>query len=152
MSSAKTKPAPKSKPIECALAPVDNTLLANLCGPLDENIRQIETGFDVVIRRRNERFSITGDKAQLTADAIRHFYALARQPLSVDEIQLGLIEFLNAPVRRIARAAEGPVDGPQLITRKTELHGRTPRQVEYLKQIQEHDITFGIGPAGTGKT
>jgi phosphate starvation-inducible PhoH-like protein len=106
----------------------------------------------VVIRRRNERFSITGDKAQLTADAIRHFYALARQPLSVDEIQLGLIEFLNAPVRRIARAAEGPVDGPQLITRKTELHGRTPRQVEYLKQIQEHDITFGIGPAGTGKT
>ena len=152
MSSAKTKPAPKSKPIECALAPVDNTLLANLCGPLDENIRQIETGFDVVIRRRNERFSITGDKALLTADAIRHFYAMARQPLSVDEIQLGLIEFLNAPVRRISRAAEGPMDGPQLITRKTELHGRTPRQVEYLKQIQEHDITFGIGPAGTGKT
>ncbi len=152
MSSAKTKAAPKSKPIECVLAPVDNTLLAHLCGPLDENIRQIETGFDVVIRRRNERFSITGDKALLTADAIRHFYAMARQPLSVDEIQLGLIEFLNAPVRRISRPAEGPVDGPQLITRKTELHGRTPRQVEYLKQIQEHDITFGIGPAGTGKT
>jgi rRNA maturation RNase YbeY len=56
-------------------------------------------------------------------------------------------------VRRISRnAAEGPVDGPQLITRKTELHGRTPRQVAYLKAIQEHDITFGIGPAGTGKT
>ncbi|MFN4340923.1 MAG: PhoH family protein [Azonexus sp.] len=135
-----------------ALAPVDNTLLANLCGPLDENIRQIETGFDVTIRRRNERISIIGEKAQLTADAIRHFYVLARQPLTVDEIQLGLIEFLNAPVRRISRSAEGPVDGPQLVTRKTELHGRTPRQVEYLKHIQEHDITFGIGPAGTGKT
>ena len=77
---------------------------------------------------------------------------MARQPLGVDEIQLGLIEFLNAPVRRISRKAEGPIDGPQLITRKTELHGRTPRQVEYLKHIQEHDITFGIGPAGTGKT
>ncbi|MFN4324884.1 MAG: PhoH family protein [Azonexus sp.] len=152
MSSAKTKPAPKSKPLEFALAPVDNTLLANLCGPLDENIRQIETGFDVTIRRRNERISIIGEKAQLTADAIRHFYVLARQPLTVDEIQLGLIEFLNAPVRRISRSAEGPVDGPQLVTRKTELHGRTPRQVEYLKHIQEHDITFGIGPAGTGKT
>ena len=152
MSSAKTKPAPKQRPVELALAPVDNTLLANLCGPLDENIRQIETGFDVVIRRRNERISISGEKAQLTADAIRHFYALSREPLSVDEIQLGLIEFLNAPVRRISRSAEGPVDGPQLVTRKTELHGRTPRQVEYLKQIQEHDITFGIGPAGTGKT
>ena len=61
MSSAKTKevkakPAPKSRPLEIALAPVDNVLLANLCGPLDENIRQIETGFDVTIRRRNERF------------------------------------------------------------------------------------------------
>jgi phosphate starvation-inducible PhoH-like protein len=39
-----------------------------------------------------------------------------------------------------------------LLTRKPELHGRTPRQVQYLRQIQEHDITFGIGPAGTGKT
>ena len=150
MSSAKTR-APKSRPLEFALAPVDNTLLANLCGPLDENIRQIETGLDVVIRRRSERFSVSGEKAQLTVDALRHFYALARRPLSVDEIQLGLVELTNAPVRRIA-AAHSPVDGPQLITRKNELHGRTPRQVEYLKHIQEHDITFGIGPAGTGKT
>ena len=152
MSSAKTEPTPRTKPVAIALAPVDNVLLANLCGPLDENIRQIETGFDVVIKRRNERFSITGDKARLTADALLHFYGMARQALSVDEIQLGLIELLNAPVRRLSRKAEGPVDGPQLITRKTELHGRTPRQVEYLKHIQEHDITFGVGPAGTGKT
>ena len=152
MSSEKTKTAPKSKPVQVALSPVDNVLLANLCGPLDENIRQIETGFDVAIKRRAERFSILGEKSALTADALRHFYALARKPLSVDEIQLGLIEFLNAPVRRISRAADGPVDGPQLLTRKTDLHGRTPRQVAYLKAIQEHDITFGIGPAGTGKT
>jgi phosphate starvation-inducible PhoH-like protein len=152
LSSAKTsKPAPKSRPVDLALVPVDNGQLANLCGPLDENIRQIETGFDVVIRRRNERFSITGDKAQLTADALRHFYGMARAPLSVDEIQLGLIELTNAPVRRV-NTGSGLTDGPQLITRKTELHGRTPRQVAYLKAIQEHDITFGIGPAGTGKT
>ena len=152
MSSEKTKTAPKSKPVQVALSPVDNVLLANLCGPLDENIRQIETGFDVAIKRRAERFSILGEKSALTADALRHFYAMARKPLSIDEIQLGLIEFLNAPVRRISRAADGPVDGPQLLTRKTDLHGRTPRQVAYLKAIQEHDITFGIGPAGTGKT
>ena len=151
-SAGRAKQAPKSKPLEIALAPVDNGLLANLCGPLDENIRQIETGFDVTIRRRNERFAILGEKSRLTADALQHFYAMAREPLSVDEIQLGLIEFLNAPVRRISRSADSPIDGPQLVTRKTELHGRTPRQVEYLKHIQEHDITFGIGPAGTGKT
>jgi phosphate starvation-inducible PhoH-like protein len=79
--------------------------------------------------------------------------------LSVDAIQLGLIELQNRPLRRIstphespAIAAGSPLDGPQLITRKTELHGRTPRQVEYLKSIQAHDITFGVGPAGTGKT
>jgi phosphate starvation-inducible PhoH-like protein len=142
----------KGRPVDVVLAPVDNVLLANLCGPLDENIRQIETGFDVTIRRRNERFSIIGENSALTADAIRHFYAMAREPLSVDEVQLGLIELTNAPARRIARAAEAPVDGPQLLTRKAELHGRTPRQVSYLKAIQEHDITFGIGPAGTGKT
>ena len=136
--------------MEVALAPVDNVLLANLCGPLDENIRQIETGFDVVIRRRNERFSIIGEKAQLTADAIRHFYGMARQPLSVDEVQLGLIELTNGPVRRVSPGSI--TDGPLLVTRKTDLHGRTPRQVAYLKAIQEHDITFGIGPAGTGKT
>ncbi|WP_240494538.1 PhoH family protein [Azonexus hydrophilus] len=136
--------------MDFALAPVDNVLLANLCGPLDENIRQIETGFDVVIRRRNERFSVSGEKAQLTADAIRHFYTLARAPLSVDEIQLSLVELTNGPVRRVTPGSIS--DGPQLVTRKTELHGRTPRQVAYLKAIQEHDITFGIGPAGTGKT
>jgi phosphate starvation-inducible PhoH-like protein len=150
--AAQAKPAAKTRPVEISLVPIDNVLLANLCGPLDENIRQIETGFDVVIKRRNERFSIAGEKARLTAEAIQHFYGMSREMLTVDEIQLGLIEFLNAPVRRISRKAEGPVDGPQLVTRKAELHGRTPRQVAYLKAIQEHDITFGIGPAGTGKT
>ncbi|PKO87683.1 MAG: phosphate starvation-inducible protein PhoH [Betaproteobacteria bacterium HGW-Betaproteobacteria-10] len=146
-----TRATTQSRPVEVTLAPVDNVLLANLCGPLDENIRQIETGFDVTIQRRNERFSVRGEKARLTADAIRHFYALAQAPLSVDEIQLGLIELINAPLRRSVPGGS-IVDGPQLITRKTDLHGRTPRQVAYLKAIQEHDITFGIGPAGTGKT
>ena len=123
-----------------------------MCGPLDENIRQIATGFDVQIARRGERFSIRGEQARQAADAIRHFYTLADKSLPLDDIQLGLIELLNAPVRPISRPAEGPVDGPQLVTRKTELHGRTPRQVNYLKAIQDHDITFGVGPAGTGKT
>jgi phosphate starvation-inducible PhoH-like protein len=80
---------------------------------------------------------------------LQQFYALAKNPLSVDEIQLGLIELLNRPVRK---AAAGGGVSPALMTRKAELHGRTPRQVEYLKAIQEHDITFGTGPAGTGKT
>jgi phosphate starvation-inducible PhoH-like protein len=87
--------------------------------------------------------------ATARADALQHFLRHGQETLSVDEIQLGLIELLNARCAafRAAAASRRPTDD-----RKTELHGRTPRQVEYLKHIQEHDITFGIGPAGTGKT
>jgi len=145
------KPATKKRPVELLLSPVDNVRLANLCGVLDENLRQIETGLDVAISRRGERFTIHGDAAAAgrCAEALQHFYAQAKASLSVDEIQLGLIELLNRPVRGL-RAAGGP--SPALVTRKAELHGRTPNQIDYLKHILEHDITFGVGPAGTGKT
>lgn len=128
------------------LEPVDNQRLANLCGVLDENLRQIATGFDVQISRRGERFQLQGQQAQQAAIALRHFYARSEEPLSIDEVQLGLIEISSR-----SRTSSSTL-APGLMTRKTDLHGRTPRQVQYLKQIQEHDITFGIGPAGTGKT
>ena len=138
--------AGKAKPVEVALRPLDNERLANLCGPLDEHIRQIETAYDVTIARRGEHCRITGDAAQarLAGQALQHFYELAKAPLSIDDIQLGLVELRNR-----SQAAQ-PAAG--LLTRKSDLHGRTPHQVQYLRQIQEHDITFGIGPAGTGKT
>ncbi len=147
----KARAPAKKRPVELLLSPVDNTHLANLCGVLDENLRQIETALDVTVSRRGERFTIHGEAAAAArcADALQHFYGIARQPLTVDEIQLGLIELLNRPVRGISVAGG---QSPALVTRKSELHGRTPRQVEYLKHIQEHDITFGVGPAGTGKT
>ena len=137
----------KAKSVEVVLSPVDNQRLANLCGALDENLRQIETAYDVAIARRGERFSVRGHPAQSAqaATALRHFYAGAGEHLSVDAIQLGLVELGQL-------AERGQANQPGLLTRKPELHGRTPRQVQYLRQIQEHDITFGIGPAGTGKT
>jgi phosphate starvation-inducible PhoH-like protein len=142
---------PKNRAVQLILSPVNNTHLAHLCGALDENLRQIETALDVSITRRGERFTLRGETAQTARGSatLQKFYAQAKEPLSVDEIQLGLIELLNRPIRPIALAAGAE---PALLTRKTELHGRTPRQIDYLKQIQEHDITFGIGPAGTGKT
>ncbi|HEX3171369.1 MAG TPA: PhoH family protein [Burkholderiales bacterium] len=135
------------KPAEVAFTPVDNQRLANLCGVLDENLRQIETAFDVVIARRGERFALSGPPAQteLAAQALQNFYSKAKRSLSVEDVQLGLIE-----VARAQPAMDD--DAPQLKTRRPDLHGRTPRQVGYLKQIQAHDITFAIGPAGTGKT
>jgi len=131
---------------EVLLEPLDNERLANLCGVLDENVRQIETAYDVTIARRGERFTLQGHpaQAQLAAKALREFYVQAEHHLTVDDIQLGLIELANR------RQSDQPA--PALLTRKSELHGRTPRQVEYLRNIQAHDITFGIGPAGTGKT
>jgi phosphate starvation-inducible PhoH-like protein len=150
-NAAQLRSGPRKRPVELLLSPVDNLHLANLCGALDENLRQIEAALDVTIARRGERFTIHGESesAARCAEALQHFYGAAGKDLSVDEIQLGLIELLNRPVR--SRSVQGATS-PALLTRKTELHGRTPRQIEYLKHIQEHDITFGTGPAGTGKT
>jgi phosphate starvation-inducible PhoH-like protein len=140
----------KPKPLTVALAPLDNARLQNLCGALDENLRQIEAAFDVTITRRGPNCRISGElsQARLAAAALQHFYAQADEPLSIDELQLGLIEISRNRNIHPARA----VQSAGLLTRKADLHGRTPHQVEYLRQIQEHDITFGVGPAGTGKT
>lgn len=143
-------PALTTHSTSIALTPLDNIRLANLCGPLDENLRQIETALDVAIARRGETCQITGDTAQrrLAATALEHFYARASKPVSVDDIQLGLIEIVRS-ARPRGTAIQEPAG---LLTRKSDLHGRTPHQRQYLGQIRDHDITFGTGPAGTGKT
>ncbi|HEY9100500.1 PhoH family protein [Chitinimonas sp.] len=133
---------------ELSFEPIDNARLANLCGALDENLRQIETGLEVDIARRGEHFSISGRVAQtkLAAELLERFYVISRRPVEVEEIQLGLIELAH-PTDAVTE------DGmPALLTKRADLRGRTPRQNHYLRAIQEHDITFGIGPAGTGKT
>jgi phosphate starvation-inducible PhoH-like protein len=137
----------KPKPLELVLSPVDNQRLANLCGPLDENLRQIETALDVTIARRGERFTLRGGAGQTAraAEALQKFYGDAKRGLTVDDVQLGLVEFRTNP------GAQPPEDTP-LLTRRGDLRGRTPRQREYIQNILEHDITFAIGPAGTGKT
>ena len=138
----------KPKPVELAFTPVDNQRLANLCGPLDENLRQIENALQIGITRRGERFTLKGEAAQTAraAELLQRFYARSGRELSLDDVQLGLIESRSGN-----REAEAD-DGPLLATRRSDLRGRTPRQREYIRNILEHDITFGIGPAGTGKT
>src|SRR4029077_11692169 len=135
---------------ELRLSPPDNRALANLCGPLDANLRQIEAALDVAITHRAGEFTVTNDnpQAQRAAEALQRFYAAAEKPLSVDDIQRGLVEIATQPNAKVPR--EPAADGtPHLRTRRADLHGRTPNQVEYLKDILGHDITFGIGPAGT---
>jgi len=134
---------------EIAFKPTDNSRLAALCGPLDANLRQIETALDVTIARRGERFSIGGprDKAAQAAEALRRFYErAAREELGVEDIQLGLVEIAH---QRTGREVDSPA---LLLPRRSELQARTPRQAQYLQSMRDFDITFCVGPAGTGKT
>ncbi|MGR2682535.1 PhoH family protein [Chromobacterium haemolyticum] len=132
--------------------PVDNERLARLCGPLDENLKQIETGLDVTVQRRGESFRVQGEQAKTAVEALTRLYLLAeKQELSIDDVQLCLVELRRHAPNGATAAAEDE-DAPVLVTRRGDLRGRTLRQSRYIKAIQQHDITFGIGPAGTGKT
>ncbi|APV48778.1 phosphate starvation-inducible protein PhoH [Betaproteobacteria bacterium GR16-43] len=134
---------------EVTFEPVDNARLAALCGPIDANLRQIEIALDVTIARRGERFAISGppEKAKLAARSLERFYEQAKRGLTVEDVQLGLVS--------LGRKEPPPRDPdlPALVLpRGGDLTARTPRQAQYLRQMRAVDITFGVGPAGTGKT
>jgi phosphate starvation-inducible PhoH-like protein len=130
--------------LELTLEPADNFRLANLCGVLDENLRQLEQMSSVQIRRRGLDFTLEGepDAVATAGRALQNLYHRSRHALGPDELQAALDELSFS-------AAEGL---RPLITRRSDLRPRSERQAQYLKQIQEHVITFGVGPAGTGKT
>lgn len=129
----------------------DNARLANLCGPLDSNLAQIGAAFGVQISRRNTVFSIEGAAATAreAREAVQHLYQRALAPLAVEDIQLSVVELRST---RASSSDEQADASPVLQTRRADLQGRTPRQREYLRNILAHDVSFGIGPAGTGKT
>jgi phosphate starvation-inducible PhoH-like protein len=147
---------------------LDNNRLANLCGAVDQNLRLIETNFEVRISRRGESFTIEGEGTapRQAAALLKRFYQAASVPLSREDIQLTAFEMKNSARTSAAAAGSlepqgnghGDANGialpgvPILRTRKADLQGRSPNQHEYLRHILAHDITFGIGPAGTGKT
>ncbi|MBL8382861.1 MAG: PhoH family protein [Burkholderiales bacterium] len=131
---------------ELRFEPPDNKRLANLCGPLDANLRQVETALDVAITRRAARLVVRGEAAAVerACTLLETLYARAAVPLDADEFQLAAVASLSGD------AADE--DAPRLMTRRRDLAGRTPNQRAYLESILAHDVTFGIGPAGTGKT
>jgi phosphate starvation-inducible PhoH-like protein len=152
----KHKPNPPAQSLQFVPEPVSNKRLANLCGPMDENLRQISAALDVTIFRRGEKFVVGGANAARAVEILEKFYAIAERAVSVDEIQLGLVEqragMSSDTPAILKKESEEEFDGPVLKTRRSDLRGRTPHQNQYLKSILEHDVTFGVGPAGTGKT
>ena len=132
-----------------AFIPLDNARLAHLCGTLDEHLRAIEAAFDVTITRRNESFRVEGAKtrAERATALLQSLYDRARRPIPPEAFQLALTAAQGDGAA--AAAADGEI---VLRTRRADLAGRTANQTQYLRHILDHDIAFGIGPAGTGKT
>ncbi len=132
----------------------DNRRLAHLCGPLDAHLRSIEAALDVTLVRRDASFRIEGprDGVERAVRLLDALYATAAHPISDRSLQLALLKFA-ATVAGAPQAPSSDADGDVVLhTRHSDLRGRTPNQVQYLQQMLAHDITFGIGPAGTGKT
>ena len=129
-----------------AFSPLNNNRLHHLCGAMDEHLRTIETALQVRISHRQEHFRVEGPKAKAerALDVLQALYELAGRTISKEKVQLMLAG---------DAAMEEDEDGALVLhTRRTDLKARTPNQSVYLDNIAGHDITFGIGPAGTGKT
>ena len=138
-----------------ALEPADNTRLARVCGSLDVHLREIEAALGVKLSRRDAEFRVDGPKAsaERARSLLEALYERARRPMAAETMQLALVEAQAPESPESPELAEGGEDGGLVLrTRRADLAARTPRQHQYLQQILSHDITFGLGPAGTGKT
>ena len=126
--------------------PLNNNRLANLCGPIDAHLRTIESGLQVGIAHRHEQFKVDGPKvkAQRAIELLQALYELADRHISEETVQLMLAGDDAMPAK-----VQGALN---LSTRRADLKARTPVQAHYLDSIAHNDISFGIGPAGTGKT
>jgi phosphate starvation-inducible protein PhoH and related proteins len=143
------------------LEPADNQRLANLCGQFDEHLRQVESRLGVDIANRAHHFRVFGaPRAAAAAEAVlRALYNEAGSALSADDVHLmlqdaGVESRLQAatPGGTAADAEGGESREIVIRTRKSVVRGRGPNQQAYLANIRAHDLNFGIGPAGTGKT
>ena len=134
------------------LDPADNQRLANLCGHLDEHLRQIERRLGVEINNRGNAFRIIGDSRSVyaTAEVLRDLYKeTATATLNPARINLFLQESGVDALVDVEPVSEAEVI---LKLKRGTIKGRGPHQQRYLRNILTHDISFGVGPAGTGKT
>jgi len=141
------------------LEPEDNFRLTNLCGQFDQHLRQLEKHFDVEISNRGFQFQINGLPlpAQRTINLLQELYDLTvSEQLAPEKIHLFLQESNHvnpeADNKRVVDSTDDESAPVSIHTRKGLIRGRGPNQNYYIRGVQTHDLTFGIGPAGTGKT
>jgi len=148
-------PARPSVILRHVFEPTDNTRLAHLSGAFDEHLRAIEAALSVRISRREGAFQVEGGRPQAARALalLEMLYERAARPIPAETLQLALVEARGTlAFAGEVQALPPGADGIVLHTRRSDLRGRTRNQVQYLHNILSHDITFGIGPAGTGKT
>ncbi len=144
--------APTSQ--ELLLAPADNVRLVELCGPLDEHLHQIESRLGVEVRRRGNRFQIIGlpEAIKRAETVLQELYARAqREPVDSERVHLAL-QALDMGAASGSEATDLVSDELRVRTARGNIRARGANQTEYLNNVRTHDLTFGIGPAGTGKT
>jgi phosphate starvation-inducible protein PhoH and related proteins len=133
---------------EFDLQPSDNARLANLCGPLDENLRLLEARLDVQIRRRGDSFRVLGARADSAEDLLQELFALAKdEEVTPERVHLALRERESGQAPAQTEPEERAIRVP-----RGGIRARGHHQRDYLASIRSRDLTFGIGPAGTGKT
>jgi phosphate starvation-inducible protein PhoH and related proteins len=127
-----------------SFTPINNKRLGYLCGPNDEHLRRLEDALNVNIAHKHEDFRVNGMKkdAERTIELLQAAYEIASKPISPEIWQL------------MVSGKEPGLDGESMLlnTRRADLRARSPNQTQYLANIASNDISFGIGPAGTGKT
>lgn len=137
--------------LDLTLEPADNARLANLCGLYDEHLRQLERRLGVEINNRANHFQVIGDDnaARAAGEVLKTLYQVAdSEQLSPQRVHLHLQE---AGVESLL-AGDADDQDVTIQTRKASIRGRGPNQKRYLNNMLSHDINFGVGPAGTGKT
>ena len=141
----------KSTKTNITLKPQDNDRLANLCGTLDENLRQIELFMDVEISNRGNSFFIKGDEKNVpkTSDLIKKLYSISEHELLTPK-QLHI--YLNDNDKNIEDYDEDSTDEYELKCKKKLIKATNKLQKLYIESIMKSDLTFGVGSAGTGKT
>ncbi len=149
-NSQELTPNPSS--LDITLEPVDNRRLANLCGQFDEHLRQLERRLGVEISNRGNHFRVIGDEGPVTAtgELLKSLYDSTRdQELSPESIHVRL---QDSDLDALVNDREDVATNVTVHTRRGPVEGRGPAQRRYLAAMQERDLCFGIGPAGTGKT
>ena len=149
-----------ASPAVFSLLPTDNQRLARMCGQFNLHLKQVESQLGVRISHRGSLFSISGEQRRVRGarKVLQQLYrdSESDKPLPPEHVQMVLAD---AARRHDTAAAgddgeDGGNEAPALSikTRKGLVSGKTPRQRHYLERIASHDLSFGIGPAGTGKT